>query len=88
MLLAAPGENLAASVAERSGGGVVTDPDDPRAWVAAARKLALDRRYREELGVRARKYAESAFDIRAIAGVFERVLDKACRNDTYRARVA
>jgi glycosyltransferase involved in cell wall biosynthesis len=88
VLLAAPRENLAASVIERSGGGVVTDPDDLGAWVAAAKKLALDRPYREELGVHARRYAESAFDIHAIAGVFENVLNKACRNDTYRARVA
>jgi glycosyltransferase involved in cell wall biosynthesis len=88
VLLAAPRENLAASVIERSGGGVVTDPDDLGAWVAAANKLALDQPYREELGVHARRYAESAFDIRAIAGVFEKVLNKACHNDTYRARVA
>jgi colanic acid biosynthesis glycosyl transferase WcaI len=88
ILLAAPRENLAASVIERSGGGVVTDPDDLGAWLAAAKKLALDRSYREELGVHARRYAESAFDIHAIAGVFEGILNKACRNDAYRARVA
>lgn len=88
VLLAAPKENLAASVVERSKGGVVIDPDDLEAWTSAARRLAQDRQYRQELGAQARRYAERAFDIHAIADAFEGILGKTRPNDTYRTRVA
>lgn len=88
VLLAAPKQNLAATVVERSGGGVVADPDDLGAWKAAATHLAQHARYREELGRHARSYAERIFDIQAIAGVFENVMNKARRNHLYKARVA
>ncbi len=88
ILLAAPKENLAASVITRSGGGVVTDPDDLEAWTSAANRLALDRQWREELGAHGRRYAEHAFNIHAIGDAFEEVLSRACNNDTYQNRVA
>lgn len=88
ILFAAPKENLAASVVTRSGGGIVIDPDDLEAWTGAATRLALDPQSREEMGVRARKYAERAFDIRAITDKFEGILSKACASDTYPRRVA
>jgi glycosyltransferase involved in cell wall biosynthesis len=77
VLLAAPLENLAADVVTRSGGGVVVDPDDARAWIEAGQRLAADIESRVSLGLRARQYAEAHFDIEKIAGRFEAVLAKA-----------
>jgi glycosyltransferase involved in cell wall biosynthesis len=67
-------DNLAARVVERSGGGLVVPPSDPSALVAAAEELLGDPERRNELGRRARAYAEKAFDIDAIAARFEDVL--------------
>jgi glycosyltransferase involved in cell wall biosynthesis len=78
LLLAAPRANLAASVVERSGGGIVVEPNDTAAWVAAARKLAADPWYRQRLAKNARQYAEQTFDIQKIATAFEEVLINAC----------
>ncbi len=88
VLLAAPKENLAATVVVRSGGGVVIDPSDVDAWVKAAVGLAQDRSRREELGIRARRYAERTFEIRGIADAFEEILEKASAKATVRTRVA
>ena len=67
-------ENLAARVVERSGGGVVVPAADPAALVAAAEELLGDPGRRDELGRRARAYAETAFDLDAVAARFEDVL--------------
>jgi colanic acid biosynthesis glycosyl transferase WcaI len=77
VLLAAPLQNLAAEVIRRSGGGVVVEPDDAIAWVAAGKKLAEDKGSRATLGLRARQYAESNFDIEKVTDRFEAVLTKA-----------
>jgi len=77
VLLAAPRQNLAAEVVERSGGGVVVEPDDAAAWIEAGRKLAEDTQSCAALGAHARQYAEANFDIEKIAGRFEAVLVKA-----------
>jgi glycosyltransferase involved in cell wall biosynthesis len=74
ILLAGPKNNLAASIIERSKAGLVVDPDDPAAWIRAARELIANPAYRAELGVHARRYAETTFDIVRIAAAFERVL--------------
>ena len=73
-LASVPLENLSARVIERSGGGVAVPPKDPSAFVAEAERLHRDVEGREELGRRARAYAEAAFDIEAIADRFEKVL--------------
>jgi glycosyltransferase involved in cell wall biosynthesis len=73
-LAAVPPANLAARVIERSGGGVTVPPKDSPAFVAEAERLHRDVALREELGRRARAYAETAFDIEAIADRFEEVL--------------
>jgi glycosyltransferase involved in cell wall biosynthesis len=75
-LASVPPENLAARVIERSGGGVTVPPKDPPAFVAEAERLHRDVERREELGRRARAYAETAFDIEAIADRFEDVLGR------------
>lgn len=74
ILFAGPKKNLAAVVIERSGGGLVIDPNDVSAFVDAARKLVRDERLRGELGRKARSYAEETFDIEKITDAFEAVL--------------
>ncbi len=74
-LASVPPANLAARVIERSGGGLTVPPKDPSALVAAAERLHRDPDLRQELGRRARAYAETAFDIEAIADRFEEVLE-------------
>ncbi len=73
-LASVPPANLAARVIERSGGGVAVPPKDSSAFVAEAERLHRGVERREELGRRARAYAETAFDIDAIADRFEEVL--------------
>ncbi|MGA3043256.1 MAG: glycosyltransferase family 4 protein [Bryobacteraceae bacterium] len=80
VLLAAPRQNLAAEVVNGSGGGVVVEPNDARAWIEAGQKLADDTESRVSLGLRARQYAEANFDIEKIAGQFEAVLTKAAES--------
>jgi glycosyltransferase involved in cell wall biosynthesis len=77
LLASVPGDNLAARVVERSGGGVVVPPGDTPAFLSAAETLLDEPSRRVELGGRARAYAEAAFDIDAVAGRFEAVLDGA-----------
>jgi glycosyltransferase involved in cell wall biosynthesis len=74
LLVSVSGENLAARVVERSGGGLVVPPHDRQALVAAAGALHADAALRDELGRRARSYAEQVFDPAAIADRFEEVL--------------
>jgi len=74
LLLAAPKENLSAEIVERSEAGVVVDPNDKTAWLAAAQRLASDQTYRAQLGANARRYAERAFDICRIAHEFQHML--------------
>ena len=77
ILLAGPKENLAASILQQSGGGVVVDPDDPEACVDAARELLANPQHRAQLGQKGRNYAERTFDIDRIAADFESVLTAA-----------
>jgi glycosyltransferase involved in cell wall biosynthesis len=79
LLVSVSAENLAARVVERSGGGVVVPPHDGQAFAAAARAFHADAALREELGRRARSYAEQAFDLPTIADRFEEVLSRAGR---------
>jgi glycosyltransferase involved in cell wall biosynthesis len=89
LLLAAPRVNLAASVVERSGAGLVADPDRPEEWVEAARRLAADAALRKQLGENARKYAEREFEISRIAARFEGILKQAaCSGRTGKAAVS
>jgi glycosyltransferase involved in cell wall biosynthesis len=74
ILFAGPRENLSASIIERSGGGVVVDPNEPSAWVGAARRLISDAGLRAQLGSNARSYADRTFDIARIGDAFENVL--------------
>ena len=77
LLASVPDDNLAARVVERSGGGVVVPPGDTPAFLAAAEALLDEPNRRAELGGRARAYAERAFEIDAIAGRCEAILERA-----------
>ena len=78
LLLAAPRTNLAASVVERSKGGMVVDPNDTAAWLHAAAALCRNAEMRNELSRNARRYAEETFDIKKIGNAFEETLMSAC----------
>lgn len=82
LLLAAPATNLAASVVQRSQGGIVVDSDNTAAWLEAAKKLCLNEELRTTLGRNARQYAEETFDIRKIGSAFEETLMNACHRKT------
>ena len=75
VLAAIPGDNLAADVIRRSGGGVLVEPGDGAGLRAEARRLLEDPALRAQLGLRARQYAEDNFDIAAIGDRFEEILD-------------
>jgi glycosyltransferase involved in cell wall biosynthesis len=74
ILLAAPKENLAARIISETNAGLVTEPDDDAAFLAAARLLRSEPQMRAELAAHGRKYAESMFDIQQITDKFERAL--------------
>jgi colanic acid biosynthesis glycosyl transferase WcaI len=74
ILFAGPRENMSSSIIERSGGGLVVDPNDGGAWVSAARRLISEPTLRAQLGRKARSYAERTFDIAKISDAFEAVL--------------
>ena len=74
LLGAMPAENLAARLIVREKSGLLVDPRDRAGFFAAARQLLDDRTGREQMGRRARFYAERAFDIGTIASRFEEQL--------------
>lgn len=76
LLAAIPAENLAAMVVRQSGGGIVVDPHDAEGFLAGGRRLLDDGKLRCELGQRARRYAETNFDIARIANQFEAVFEQ------------
>ena len=74
LVAAIPGDNLAADVIRRSGGGLLVEPGDGAGLRAKARRLLEDPGLRAQLGLRARQYAEDNFDIAAIGDRFEEIL--------------
>ncbi len=79
-LVSVPADNLAARVVERSGGGLVVPPGASERMLDAAAALRAGPELRQELGRRARAYAEKTFDIETIADGFELVLERASRS--------
>jgi colanic acid biosynthesis glycosyl transferase WcaI len=77
ILAAMPVDSYAAQVLLESGSGVVVEPDDHTAWLAAAHELAADPDRRARMSADARAYAEAAFDIERITTQFETVLGAA-----------
>jgi glycosyltransferase involved in cell wall biosynthesis len=74
ILAALPRENLAARLIESRASGIVVEPGDEDAFVAAADALLDDPELRSRLGSAARAYAEEAFDIQRVGDRFEAVL--------------
>ncbi len=74
LLLAVPPENLAARLVAAHEAGLVVSPTDADAFVRAAERLLDDDARRAALGRNARRYAERAFDLDAVADAFEAVL--------------
>src|SRR6266404_350655 len=79
-------ENLAARLIERERTGLVANPRDRPAFLSAAQQLLDDRAGREHMGVRARAYAEQAFEIVAIGDRFEALLASAGSQDRVPSR--
>ena len=77
ILGAVPAVNQAARTIAKAGGGIVVDPSDNEAFIAAAKALKADDATRRHLGHRARLYAESTFDRAAIAARFGEVIARA-----------
>jgi len=75
---AVPMVNRAAKVIQESGGGYAIPVGDDRAFVDAVQRLIDDDNLKQEMGRRAREYAETEFDIRKIAERFEGILKSAC----------
>jgi glycosyltransferase involved in cell wall biosynthesis len=74
---AVPLVNRAAKVIQESGGGYAIAVGDDEAFLDAVQRLVDDNDLRQEMGQRARAYAESAFDIRKIGARFEQILQSA-----------
>jgi colanic acid biosynthesis glycosyl transferase WcaI len=77
ILGAMPAENLAARLIERERSGIVVDPRDLPAFLSAAQRFLDDSAGREQMAIRARNYAERAFDIGVIGARFEELLEVA-----------
>jgi len=72
-----PGQNLAARIVSQQGSGICVAPDDTEGFIRAAERLYADSALRQEMGRRARQYAEREFDIVKIAEEFELVIGQA-----------
>jgi len=77
ILGAMPAANLASRIVARQGSGVCVEPGDVDGFLAQASRLKEDAAWREKCGHAAREYAETHFDIRAIADRFEGVFERA-----------
>lgn len=74
LLLAVPGENLAAKIVLNNRAGLVVDPQNVPLFLAAAERLRREDVLRENFAINARNYAETHFQIQAIADKFEKFL--------------
>ena len=77
IVLAADRRNLAATILRRCGAGLVVDPRDTAAFVAAIQHFLCHDPARKEAGAQGRDYADRMFDVGLIADRFERILRQA-----------
>jgi glycosyltransferase involved in cell wall biosynthesis len=82
ILGAMPEENLAARNIVRNGSGVVVGPGDSQRFASEAKRLADDPELRESMGLAARSYAETTFDIENIGRRFDAILRAAAGHET------
>jgi colanic acid biosynthesis glycosyl transferase WcaI len=73
ILLSAPSDNLAVRIVENSKAGACVPAGDVQAFLEVATRLRHEPDSRATLGCAARAYAESSFDIEAVADRFESV---------------
>ncbi len=81
ILLAVPPSNPAAKIVADNRAGIVVDPSDQTAFIAAAERLLGDPSLRAELAANGVAYASKTFDIQRIVGEFEAILHVACSNE-------
>lgn len=74
VLASIPESNLAARILSRENAGLTVPPPAVDKFVQAAKRLRADASLRDELGRNARRYAEAAFPIEAVADRFENVI--------------
>jgi colanic acid biosynthesis glycosyl transferase WcaI len=79
IILSAPRENLAARLLADAGAGVVVEAGDTSALVEAARRLHGDSQIRTAMGTSGRAYAETNFDVKAVAARFQDVFQRAIK---------
>ena len=77
VLLAAPSENLAADVVQKSASGLVVDPTDKAGFLHAALRLLDDDALRNESAANGRRFALDHYDIGRAADRFETVFKHA-----------
>jgi colanic acid biosynthesis glycosyl transferase WcaI len=82
ILLAAPAENLAAIVVQREKAGIVVAPDDPDAFLKAARDLHSNHKLREDMALNGNLYAVNAYNISKVTDKFESAFDYALKHNT------
>jgi colanic acid biosynthesis glycosyl transferase WcaI len=78
IVLAADRRNLAATILQRSGAGVVVDPRDTSGFVTAIRHFLCHEAERHAAGALGRQYADKMFDVGLIADRFEHIFQEAC----------
>jgi len=88
VLGAMPAANLATRLIRAADAGIVVDPGDRAAFIAAARALVDDPARRSEMGRSARDYAERTFDIATITDRFEAILAAAGKQYSQAASVS
>jgi len=84
ILLSAPMGNMAATIVERAGAGLVVPATDEAAFLTAARRLRDDVEFSARLGASGRAYAEATFEIEAVADQFESTFRRALGQDPAR----
>lgn len=77
IVLAAPGDNLAAQILRETGAGQVVEPEDTEGFAAAAQAFRDDPAARQAAGAAGRAYAEAHFDLERVADKFETLFSEA-----------
>ncbi len=82
ILAAIPDANLARRLIDREHAGLVSSPLAPDQMIENARCLVADAKTRKQMGINARNYAETAFNISVIGDRFEKIINKAIAKNT------
>jgi glycosyltransferase involved in cell wall biosynthesis len=80
VLIAAPSENLATRMVTREQAGLTCPPRDINMWLLQAERLMGDSALRQDMGNKARTYAEQNFNIAVIGERFDALLKNVSAN--------